>query len=71
MTPDREFFDGALDAAAKQQFVTLFLVLMADVHSPKALERFEAGVRRLTDHVAKANSVIDRVSPAEVAERDK
>jgi len=71
MTPDREFFDGALDAAARQQFVTLFLVLMADAHSSKSLERFEAGVRRLIEHVAKANDVIGRVSPAEVAERDK
>jgi len=53
--------DEALEAAVRQQFITLFLVLMAEASTSKAIDRFEAGVRRLIENEAKAAGVIERL----------
>ena len=49
--------DAALEAAVQRHFVTLFEVLMVDA-SPQGLQRFEKGLRKLTDTESKVAELI-------------
>ena len=53
MTP----LDEALQAAVQKHFATLFEVLMVDA-SPQGLQRFERGLKKLTDTESKVAELI-------------
>ena len=53
MTP----LDEALQAAVQKHFATLFEVLMVDA-SPQGVQRFERGLKKLTDTESKVAELI-------------